>query len=236
MEDAHEELESAHAELKKYAGRAKELAVSEERARMAREIHDSLGHHLTAINLRLEHARRSRDRKPEEAWEEVGEAKGLLSSALLEVRRAVRALKPLDLEEKSAAGALRALVHSFNETGRRASLKVEGTEFPLSGEAELVLYRAMQEGLTNALKHSNAERALATLTFGEDNATLTISDDGEGVPEGAAERGFGLRALGERAEALGGTLRAGNATDGEGFVLEARLPADSKADPESESG
>jgi signal transduction histidine kinase len=226
-----EELEGAHAELKEYAVRTRELAVSEERTRMAREIHDSLGHHLTAINLRLEHARRSREKRPEEAWEEVGEAKGLVASALSEVRRAVRALGPLDLEERTGTGALDALARSFAGTGREISFRVEGAELALPEEAELALYRAMQEGLTNALKHSNAGRVIATMTFGDGGATLTIADDGAGAPEGSPEGGFGLRGLGERAEKLGGTLRAENIPDGKGFVLEMRLPVDPKADP-----
>ena len=224
------ELESAHAELKEYAARVRVLAVSEERIRMAREIHDGLGHYLTAVNLRLEHARRSRSRRPEEAWEEVGEAKGLVSSALSEMRRAVRALKPLDLEERSGAGALNALARSFEGTGREVSFRVEGSELALSEGTELTLYRAMQEGLTNALKHSSARRVFATLTFEEGNATLMIADDGEGAPNGAPEEGFGLRALRERVEELGGTLEAGTAPGEEGFVLRVRLPADPEAE------
>jgi signal transduction histidine kinase len=83
-----EELESANEELKRHATRVRELSVSEERARMAREIHDSVGHYLTVINLQLQNARRFKEMRPEEAWEEVEGARELALEALAEVRRA----------------------------------------------------------------------------------------------------------------------------------------------------
>lgn len=218
-----EKLEGAHADLEEHAGRVRELAVSEERARMAREIHDTLGHHLTAISLQLEHARRSKHKDPEGAWQEVGESRELLSAALSEVRRAVRALKPLDLEERSGSGAMAALARSFEGAGPEISFEVEGKERVLPEEAELVLYRAMQEGLTNALKHSNARHIQASLSFTEEGVKLSVFDDGTGAPSGAMDRGFGLTALGDRADEQGGILSAGNVAGG-GFLLDVTLP------------
>lgn len=218
-------LEAANAELQEYAARVGELAVSEERTRMAREIHDSVGHHLTVINLQLENARRFRETRPKEAWEEVSGAKELTLEALSEVRRSVRALRPLVLEESSGVGALSALARSFQGSGFDVSFEVEGEERELPGEVELVLYRAMQEGLTNVLKHSGGRRVLVSLAFSVEGARLVVVDDGAGVPEGEVEEGFGLSALAERVEALGGTLDTGNAPEG-GFVLEAMLPAE----------
>lgn len=215
----------AHTELEEYAGRVRELAVSEERTRMAREIHDTLGHHLTAIGFQLEHARRSKHKNPEGAWQEVGESRALLSAALSEVRRAVRALKPLDLEERSGSGAMVALARSFEGAAPEISFKIEGRERMLSEEAELVLYRAMQEGLTNALKHSNARHVQASLSFMEEGVKLSVFDDGTGVAEGATDRGFGLTALSDRADEQGGTLSTGNIA-GEGFPFEVTLPDD----------
>ena len=94
------ELESAHAQLERYAERVKELTVAEERARMSREMHDSLGHYLTVINVGLQNAQRFREKRPEAAWEEVEEVRELTREALSEVRRWVRALKPLALWRK----------------------------------------------------------------------------------------------------------------------------------------
>jgi signal transduction histidine kinase len=217
------ELESAHAELERYAQRVKELTVAEERARMSREMHDSLGHYLTVINVGLQNAQRFREKRPEAAWEEVEEARDLTREALSEVRRWVRALKPLALEERTGPEALAALARSFDAAGFDARFTVEGSERELPGAAELVLYRALQEGLTNALRHSKARRVTALLAFGEESVSLTIADDGEGAPDGALEKGFGLATLRERTDALGGVLSAGNASEG-GFVLRVELP------------
>jgi signal transduction histidine kinase len=226
-EDLLEELASAHAELERYAERVKELTVAQERARMSREMHDSLGHYLTVINVGLENAQRFREKRPEAAWEEVEEARGLTREALSEVRRWVRALKPLALEEGAGPEAMAALARSFEGTGFDVRFAVEGAERELSGEAELTLYRALQEGLTNALRYSKARRVSASLAFGKESVSLTVADDGEGVPEGASERGFGLATLGDRTEALGGVMSAGNAPGG-GFVLRVELPMESR--------
>ena len=86
-----------------------------------------------------------------------------------------------------------------------------------------MLYRATQEALTNAAKHSRARRVRVSLAFEPEETRLVVADDGEGVPEGRAEGGFGLAALRERVDALGGTLAAGNRPEG-GFALEIVLP------------
>jgi len=218
------ELEVANADLKEHAVRVRELSVSEERARMAREIHDSVGHYLTAINLQLQNARRFKERKPNEAWEEVEEARVLTLDALSEVRRSVRALKPLSVDGRTGASALAALARNFGGTGIDVAFATEGEERDLPGEADLVLYRAMQEGLTNAAKHAKARRVRTTLCFGDEGVRFVVADDGEGSGEGAQEGGFGLSALKERAESLGGTVYWGNRPEG-GFVLEVDLPA-----------
>ena len=162
------------------------------------------------------------DRDPNRAKAEVDKAKALASEALREVRRSVRALKPLAVEERTGAGALRALIRGFEGTGPAVSFDVTGEERELPPETELVLYRALQEGLTNALRHSDARRVHVALAFDNGGVRITVSDDGDGVP---AERppGFGLSGLKERAASLGGEARAGNAPDG-GFALEVELP------------
>jgi signal transduction histidine kinase len=112
------------------------------------------------------------------------------------------------------------------------SFELEGEERVLSGEAELALYRATQEALTNAAKHSRARRVRVRLTFEPRETRLVVADDGDGAPEGRLEGGFGLSALRERVEALGGTLAAGNRQGG-GFVLEIVLPTEAQTSPEA---
>ncbi len=223
-QDLLEDLESAHAELGRYAARVRELTLSAERARMAREIHDSVGHHLTAVKLQAEAALKTAEKRPEKAREQMERARDLAAEAYEEVRRSVRALGPPSLGEGSGAGALRALVRSFDGTGFEVHLRIEGEERELPEETELVLYRALQEGLTNAARHSRARRVEALLSYEDAWVRLAVSDDGRGTPEEPRTGGFGLISLGERVGEMGGALSAGDAPGG-GFVLEIGLPS-----------
>lgn len=209
-----EELNAREEEIRR-------LAVAEERARMAREMHDSLGHYLTVIKVGLENAERLRERATEKAWDEVRQAKLLTMEALTETRRSVRALRPLALEGRRGSAALGELARTFD--GLRVDLRVMGPERSLGPDAEIVLYRAFQEGLTNVLRHARASAATAELSFPDSRAVLVIADDGAGAPEPLRE-GFGLVALGERVTALGGVVSAGNRAGG-GFELRVELPA-----------
>ena len=225
-ENLFAELEAAHVELKRYAEQARELAISEERNRVAREIHDSLGHYLTVVNVQLEAAGKLLDRDPEKAREAVVRAKSAASETLSEVRRSVRALKPLAMEKRTGLGALAALAREFGGTGIAVSFEVMGQERDLSPEAELLLYRALQEGLTNALKYSGGSRVEAKLAFEPSGVRLTVADNGRGSSGNVQKHsgtGFGIVGLGERASALGGRISAADA-DGGGFMLEVELP------------
>ncbi|MET9634251.1 sensor histidine kinase [Lentzea sp. NPDC006480] len=195
------------------------LAVAEERARMAREMHDSLGHYLTVVKMGLENAERLRERATDRAWDEVRQAKLLTMEALTETRRSVRALRPLVLEGRRGSDALRELARTFD--GLRVRLQVTGQERELGPDAEIVLYRAFQEGLTNVLRHAEAAEVTAELSFSPDRVVLVIGDDGRGAE---VVDGFGLVGLGERVEALGGAVTAGNRAAG-GFELRVELPA-----------
>ncbi len=216
------EARRSREETRRLLGRIRELAVAEERARMAAEMHDSIGHHLTVIKMDLENAERFRERRPDAAWDEVRQAKELTVEALADARRWVRALRPLGLDGRVGSAALERLAASFDGTGITVTFEVEGTEHRLDADAELVLYRVLQEGLTNALRHAEALHVSVRLVFGEARTVLVVADDGKGTGE-RSRRGFGLTALAERARALGGTLTGGNAPEG-GFTLRAELP------------
>ncbi len=136
----------------------------------------------------------------------------------------MRALRPRVMEDRVGTGALAALARDFEGTGIAVSFEVVGEEHRVSPEAELILYRALQESLTNALKHSGGRRVEARLTFGRDSVCLTVTDDGRGTRETAGDRGVGLRGLEERAAAAGGVFSAGSVDRGE-FVLRLELPA-----------
>lgn len=218
------ELTEAHRKLRHYSSRVRELAVEEERGRMAREMHDSTGHYLTAIKLCLSSARRSSDGVPEVVREEIDDAYRLAGEALVETRRWVRALKPLGLEQLNGPEALQGLTTAFRDTGVHTKFRLVGT-WPddMDGEVELALYRTVQEGLTNALRYSQADRITVDVRIEEGTAAVDVVDDGTGVAEGHRASGFGLSSLEERLISLGGNLHTGNRPEG-GFRLSARVP------------
>ncbi|MFG2075166.1 sensor histidine kinase [Nonomuraea maritima] len=217
-------LEKAHAELRGYAERTRELAVGEERARIARDMHDSVGHYLTVINLGLSNAQRYRKRDPDQAWDEVRQAQRLTREALADTRRWVRALRPLRMDGKRGIEAVAALVESFGGADTAITFTPRGRWPDLDGDRELLCFRAVQEGLTNVLRHAKAGDVRVALDCTEAAVTITISDDGRGGDGDAWTDGAGLRGLRERAEAVNGTIET-HTRPGEGFTLRVTVPA-----------
>ncbi|WP_304452138.1 sensor histidine kinase [Nocardiopsis sp. YSL2] len=217
------ELDDAHRRLRAYAARAREATISEERGRMAREMHDSTGHYLTSIHLCLANAERTAAALPTQVREDLRQARRLTKEALADTRRWVRALKPLDLAHRSGPEAIGALTDAFSDMGITTVFTATGA-WPeeMEGELELVAYRVVQEALTNALRHGRAERVEVAVHAAQETVTLRVSDDGQGGAEDMAD-GFGLTALRERLAALGGSLSAGNRPEG-GFELCAQIP------------
>ena len=218
------ELAEAHHALRHYAARTRELAVAEERTRMAREMHDSTGHYLTAINVCLANAERSTTELSDRSREDIGEARELAKEALAETRRWVRALKPLNMEGRTGFEAIRALTETFVETGVTTTFHADGA-WPedMDGESELAAYRAAQEGLTNALRHSGADRIEVSVSVLPGSVLVEVADNGNGASMDTTAAGFGLAALSERLRMLGGELR-GHDRPGGGFVLTAEVP------------
>lgn len=223
------ELERAHEDLRRQNLRVREMTVSEERARMSREMHDSTGHYLTALTMSLSNALRFRTRRPEAAWDEVEQARELAREALTDTRRWVRALRPLRLEGSAGLGAMRAMAESFDGGGIHVEFIDSGTWPELSQEAELVCYRALQEGLTNAMRHSGADRVTVTVAADTEAVVVTVSDNGVGAPDEAVRGGFGLRGLAERVQAIGGSTHTENLAEG-GFRLRVEVRPGDRAD------
>ncbi|WP_043618004.1 sensor histidine kinase, partial [Nonomuraea candida] len=217
------DLEKAHAELERYAARSRELAVAEERGRIARDMHDSVGHYLTVINVGLQNALRYRDVRPGAAWEEVSQAQALTLEALNDTRRWVRALKPLRMDGLTGPDALRALAESFGSGDTGVAFTVTGDWPKVDESRELVCYRVVQEGLTNAVRHSGARHIEVTLDCTAERVEVRVSDDGAGAEPGATANGFGLSGLRERLRGVGGELDV-SAGSGRGFTLRATVP------------
>lgn len=212
------ELATANEQLREATLRAEELAMARERNRLAREIHDSLGHYLTTVAVQLEAARALFPTEPARALGAVEKAHGLAREALVDVRVSVGALR--------AEGPARPLVERLRELaegefGARVELKILGEVRRLAPELEHGLFRAAQEGLTNARKHAAAKRVTLSVDFSVPNrVVVSVEDDGRGCAEPTG--GFGLTGLRERVALLGGTLTAGNGEAG-GFALRVEL-------------
>jgi signal transduction histidine kinase len=224
-------LEEAHRQLRVYAELVEELATTKERNRLAREIHDSLGHYLTIINVQLEKALLFRERNQEEADQAVRDAKRLASEALQEVRRSVSTLRAMQ-EAFVLAPAITDLVERVRSSELSIELRIEGNEDGYSKQALLTLFRAAQEGLTNMQKYAGASSAQVELQFGEDCATLCLTDNGRGFkPETLAtlrvgrEGSYGLQGVRERLELVGGSMQL-ESKPGEGTCLCVTVPRD----------
>ncbi|WP_238016226.1 histidine kinase [Dactylosporangium sp. AC04546] len=162
-----------------------ELSAADERNRVARDIHDSLGHHLTAIAVQLEKASAFRDRDPDASARAVADAHWSAKQALDEVRQSVRALREAPF---SLSSALRDLAWHAEDDRMRVTVEISGHEQEHAVAARIALYRAAQEAITNARKHGRAGSVAIAATFGERDARLVVADDGVGLPSAAAAR------------------------------------------------
>ncbi|MFC6081229.1 sensor histidine kinase [Sphaerisporangium aureirubrum] len=200
---ARARLEESHVRLTAYAGRVAELTTAMERHRLAREIHDSLGHHLTAIGIQLEKTSAFLDRDRAAAEQALADARWSAAQALAEVRQSVRALRA-EGEPFSLSTALTDLVRHM-DSSPSVTVRITGEESRYDPASLTALYRAAQESLTNARRHAAATHVTVSLSCGESEARLTVADDGRGLPASPPD-GYGLRGMRERVRPLGGTV------------------------------
>jgi signal transduction histidine kinase len=218
------ETRAALAEREREA--AARVAVAEERARIARELHDIVAHSVSVMVLQVGAVRhtlagaRDEDREALEGVERTGR------NALTEMRRLLGAMRRendgVALAPQPGLGGLDDLVEQVGRAGLPVRLLIEGDRRTLPEGLDLSAYRIVQEGLTNALKHARATRADVTVRFGPDDLFVEVRDDGRGGAS-ANGRGHGLVGIRERVKIYGGEMSASR-PDGGGFVLAARLP------------
>lgn len=225
-------LQEAHTQLQKSAQQAEALAVAEERNRLAREVHDTLGHRLTVAAVQLEGAQRLIARDPERAAQMVATVRTQVLEGLTELRRTVAALRAPPAADLNLVAALRHLARDFEAaTGVQVALLLPATSPELTLAQRQVFYRIAQEALTNVQRHAGATKVRIALHHTEDGALrLTIDDDGRGLPPTLGS-GFGLRGMTERAQQVGASLVLANGSFG-GAHVELSLLAGDAADPE----
>jgi signal transduction histidine kinase len=201
-------------------------AVSEERARIARELHDVVGHSVSVMTVQASAVRRLLRPEQERERESLLIVEQTGREALAEMRRMVGVLRRPEeapaLAPQPSLEHLDKLVEQAREAGLPVELRIEGDPLPLPAGLDLTAYRLVQEGLTNALKHARAERAQVLVRYSDGDIEVTVSDDGRGAGSGDGG-GHGLVGIRERVAVYGGELEAGPRPEG-GYRLRARLP------------
>jgi two-component system, sensor histidine kinase and response regulator len=186
--------------------RIEEMATVEERNRIARDIHDSLGHALVALNIQIETALTLWQDAPERAYAFLVEAKQLGSEALQSVRQSVSDIRSEPLQGQLLEEAIAKLVQEFHHTtGVLPDCQIDLSQPPCN-QVNTVLYRIIQEGLTNIYKHAQATAVRIAIQTTPDYLLLTLQDNGKGFQASQNRTGFGLQGMRERTSALGGQL------------------------------
>ncbi len=208
---------------------SEELAIFDERNRIAREIHDGIAQSLAFTAMKLDLAERILERDPERVRQELIESKTTLREQIKEVRRSIFALRPLDLERLGFQETVRQYVKDFGEqNGVKTALEING-EPKLSPTNEAVMFRILQEALNNVAKHSRAKQVNVTITASSGSTLLTVGDDGVGFDPKAltgvvsSVGGLGLQQMRERVEARGGRFEY-LSSPGAGAKVIATLP------------
>lgn len=222
VESLAHKLAEANGQLRAQAADIEELAKTRERNRIARDIHDGLGHYLTVVHVQLEAAQALLGRDPAGARGALLKAQELTREGLADVRRSVALLRGSIPAQRPLLAAIEKLTSECKAGGIEAALKLSGTPRPLPEPIEITLYRAAQEALTNVRRHARASRLDIELAFAASGGIrLRVEDDGVGADR--VDPGFGLLGLRERAESVGGRMTI-QSVRGQGFKLEMELP------------
>jgi signal transduction histidine kinase len=217
------------------------LAVREERARIAREMHDIVAHSVSVMVVQAGAARRLVGRDPHAAAEAAGQVEATGRDALREMRRAVGVLRadgegdvagadaaPAVLEPQPVLSDVPGLVAGYRDAGLDVRLRTDGEPRPLPSGVELAAFRIIQEALTNTMKHAGPARAEVRIAYGPDALTVVVADDGRGAAFERGPGGHGIAGMRERVTVYDGDLDAGPHPGG-GFRVRARLPLEAMA-------
>jgi len=221
---SREQLARALQEERAYAER---YAVAEERARIARELHDVVGHSVSLMTVQAGAERLALgDQRPETA-RVLNQIEVTGRQTLQEMRRLLGVLRSaddaVDFTPQPGLSQVDALAERMARTGLQVEVTVEGEPAPVSPGVDISAYRIVQEALTNVLKHADTDRARVRITHAPDHVEIEVSDEGRGPAPTPAGHGHGLAGMRERVALFGGSLEVGPATGG-GWRLVARLP------------
>jgi signal transduction histidine kinase len=220
--EGRDKLAIANVKLREYALRIEDIATLQERNRIAREIHDSLGHSLTVFNLNVEAALRLLNSDPQEAKELLIEAKQQGAKALKDVRQSVAALRSDPLEGMTLESAIASLIEDFQRSTTISPQTQISLPRPLAKDVKTAVYRIVQESLTNIYKYAEATEVKITIQTDTD-LNLIVEDNGKGFNLEQNTTGFGLQGMRERAQALDSYFKIVTAP-GSGCKIMAKIP------------
>lgn len=218
---SEEKLKSANKDLEVYASSIEELTLLRERNRLSREVHDSVGHSLSAIVVQLGAIERTIDKTPQVAKEVTKELRKFTQNSLNEVRMAVREIKPKEFEDYEGILIIEELIKNFKKlTGVDVRLAFTKEKWPLNSDQSFVIYRIVQEFLANSVRHGKSTLIQIFMAFNDYKLAVTLKDNGTGTS--SVVEGMGLKGMRERVKELGGSFEYKTKL-GEGFLVKIEL-------------
>lgn len=212
----YKELLETHKKLKEYTDELNRLSVIEERNRIARDIHDTLGHNMTALIMQLQMAEHYAKTNMEKSTEVLNNSIKTARDSLSAIREVVETLR--GKEPFSAKIKIQTLISEFSEkTGAEIDLKISG-EITNDSPTNSAIYHILQEGMTNAIRHGNASKIRINLDYSEEYIKFSIKDNGAGAL--ALVEGFGMKGMKERVESFGGKIEFKSQ---EGFIIDGMI-------------
>jgi signal transduction histidine kinase len=214
----YKELLDTHRQLKQYTDEVNRLTVVEERNRIARDLHDTLGHNMTALIMQLQMAEHLLNEDTPKAESLLLESTKTAKESLTGIRAVVETLRGSSTAQ-ATAGTIKRLVDDFSvKTGVDIQLYIEGENVLQDSAANIAAYHIIQEAITNAVRHGKAGRIFVNLDYSNDSVRFKVSDNGRGAE--TIKEGYGLKGIRERVEAFGGEVEFGN---DEGFYIKGIL-------------
>ena len=219
-----EELEESNRKITEYASRIADTVAAEERTRLARDIHDSIGHYLTATNIQLAKAKAFFSIDPDASLKAIEDAQKASKEAMDDVRASVSSLKSSD--NFSFKDGLVTIIKRIEDCGIQITENISGSEAGCSYAVSLALFRVIQEALTNAVKHSQCSEVNISVNFENSRASAVIKDNGKGFEtESVPGTSSGLAGIRKRIELVRGEVKITSA-EGKGTVITASAPFD----------
>lgn len=220
LRKANEDLQQANEQLKEYSRITEKMGETKERNRLAREIHDTLGHTLTGISAGIDACITMVEKNPEETKKQLEVISRVTRDGINEIRRSVNKLRPDALERLNLESAIHQMIIEVElMTNTRIYFESDVKNLNFASDEEDAIYRVIQESLTNSIRHGNATQIWVHIKGGEGEIILTVKDNGIGCRE--IKKGFGIRHIIERIKMLNGTVEF-DGTDG--FTVTARIP------------